>query len=104
MKTFIPPVSVAKQAQRGLELRRSLPPSKRCCTPVGIRRGVQLSNRQPVSVRTLERMESYFDRHEVDKQGQDWGDDSKGYQAWLLWGGDAGRRWAERLLDELEGA
>lgn len=43
-------------------------------------------------------MVSFFARHEVDKQGAGWGVDSKGYQAWLLWGGDAGRAWALRLL------
>lgn len=99
--TFIPPARVAQQARRGLELRRSMPSSRRCCTTVGIRRGVQLANRQPVSVSTLKRMRSYFDRHEVDKEGRGWGVDSKGYQAWLLWGGDPGRDWAERLLAEM---
>lgn len=98
MQTFIPPATVARAARRGLALRRSLPKSKRCCTKIGIRRAVQLSNRQPVSVDTLERMVSYFARHEVDKRGAGWGEDSKGYQAWLLWGGDPGRDWAERLL------
>ena len=47
-------------------------------------------------------MVSYFARHEVDKQGEGWGRDSKGYQAWLLWGGDAGRAWANRLKREYE--
>lgn len=31
------------------------------------------------------------------KQGEGWGVDSKGYQAWLLWGGDPGRAWADRI-------
>jgi photosystem II stability/assembly factor-like uncharacterized protein len=47
-------------------------------------------------------MYSFFARHEVDKQGEGWGVDSKGYQAWLLWGGDPGRAWARRTLDRLE--
>lgn len=53
-------------------------------------------------MRTILRMVSYFARHEVDKQGEGWGRDSKGYQAWLLWGGDAGRAWANRLKREYE--
>lgn len=101
MRTFIPPSRVARAAERGLALRRSMPRSKRCCTPVGIRRAVQLSNRQPVSVDTLKRMVSYFARHEVDKQASRWGVDSKGYQAWLLWGGEEGRGWAEGILDDM---
>lgn len=47
-------------------------------------------------------MFSFFARHEVDKQGEGWGVDSKGYQAWLLWGGDPGRAWARRILGRLE--
>lgn len=100
--SFIPPKAVANNARRGLALRRSLPKSKRCCTKVGIRRAVQLSNRQPVSVDTLERMVSYFQRHYVDKVGQGWGVDSKGYQAWLMWGGDAGWAWATRTLEQVD--
>ena len=52
-------------------------------------------------------MHSYFARHAVDKQGKthDWGsstDPSAGYIAWLLWGGDAAQKWAERHHAALE--
>jgi hypothetical protein len=96
--TYRPPVAVAEAARRALELRASLPPSRRGMTPTGIRRATQLANRQPVSVETLRRMVSFFARHEVDKSGKGWGVDSKGYQAWLGWGGDPGRAWARRIL------
>jgi hypothetical protein len=99
--TFIPPQSVANAAREGLLLREAQPPSNRCCTPVGLRRAVQLANRQPVSVRTLQRMRSYFQRHAVDKQGRGWGRGSRGEQAWALWGGDAGRKWCNEILDKL---
>lgn len=102
MITFIPPLSVAKEARFGLELRSTQPPSNRACTPVGIRRATQLANRQPVSVTTLKRMVSYFARHEVDKKGKNWGINSKGFQAWLCWGGDAGRTWATGCLESLD--
>lgn len=98
-----PPVEVAAAARRGLQLRAQQPPSNRAGTPVGLRRAVQLANRQPVSLSTLQRMVSYFARHEVDKQGEGWGVDSKGYQAWLLWGGDAGRAWAKRMIPKMHG-
>lgn len=98
MGSFIPPESVASEARKGLELRAEVPPSRRCCTRVGIARGHQLANRRPVSLDTLIRMRAYFDRHAVDKRGAGWGVDSKGWQAWLMWGGDAGRRWAESVL------
>lgn len=95
--SYTPPLAVARAARRGLALRESLPPSRRGGTIIGVRRASQLANRQPVSLDTIKRMASYFARHEVDKQGEGWGEDSKGYQAWLLWGGDPGRAWANRI-------
>jgi hypothetical protein len=61
-----------------------------------------LSNGKSISADTIQRMVSYFARHEVDKKGEGWGKDSAGYIAWLLWGGDAGRSWANKIADDLE--
>jgi hypothetical protein len=102
MASYRPPADVARAARRGLELRAEQPPSNRAGTPVGLARASQLANRRPVSLETLRRMRSYFARHAVDKQGQGWGRDSKGYQAWLMWGGDPGRAWARRILRDVE--
>ena len=96
--THIPPVAVADAARRALDLRASLPPSRRAMTPTGLARARDLANRRPLSMDTIRRMSSYFARHAVDKDGEGWGVDSKGYQAWLGWGGDPGRAWAERIL------
>lgn len=100
-KSATPPPAVAAAASRGLELRAKQPASNRAGTPVGIRRAAQLANREPVSLSTLKRMVSFFARHEVDKKGEGWGVDSKGYQAWLLWGGNVGRAWAKRMVARL---
>lgn len=100
--SYTPPADVQQAAARGLELRASLPPSQRGGTAVGLARARQLSNGRPVSADTLRRMVSYFARHRVDKGGEGWGRDSKGYQAWLLWGGDPGERWARRMVRQLE--
>ena len=99
--THIPPVAVADAARRALDLRASLPPSRRAMTPTGLARARDLANRRPLTTDTIRRMVNYFDRHEVDKQGEGWGRDSKGYQAWLGWGGDPGRAWAKRILSSL---
>jgi len=96
--SFTPPPSVAAAARRGLELRAEQPPSNRGGTAVGVARARDLSNRKAVSLSTIKRMVSFFARHEVDKSGEGWGKDSKGYQAWLLWGGNPGRAWAKRIL------
>lgn len=95
---YRPPEPVRAAARRGLELRASQPESNRGGTAVGIARARDLANGRLISISTLRRMVSYFARHAVDKEGEGWGKDSKGYQAWLLWGGDAGRDWAERML------
>ena len=104
MPTWRPPAEVARAARRGLELRAEQPPSNRAGTPVGLARASQLANRRPVSLETLRRMRAYFARHAVDKEGEGWGRDSRGYQAWLMWGGDPGRAWANRILRDVEGS
>lgn len=89
-----PPVAVARAAEEGLEVRASAPPSRRGGTAVGLARGRQLSGREPVSVATVKRMLRYFSRHYVDREGSTWSERGAGWQAWQLWGGDAGVRWA----------
>lgn len=98
--TFRPPLAVRRNARRALEIRGELPPSQRAMTPTGLARARDLANGRPVSFDVVSRMVAYFDRHEVDKQGSGWGMDSKGYQAWLGWGGDEGRAWARAILDK----
>lgn len=95
-----PPVTVAAAARRGLELRAEY---GRGGTAVGVARARDLSNRRTLTVETVKRMVNYFTRHEVDleapaaKRGAP-GYPSAGYIAWLLWGGDAGRSWARKIV------
>ena len=96
---FVPPQEVRNNAKRGLELRKE---HGRGGTEVGVARARDLSNGKALSLETINRMISYFARHEVDKKGEGWGKDSAGYIAWLLWGGDAGRAWANRVKKEQE--
>jgi hypothetical protein len=94
---FVPPQNVRDNAKRGLELRDKY---GRGGTAVGVARARDLSNGKSLPIDTIRRMVSYFARHEVDKKGEGWGVDSAGYIAWLLWGGDAGRSWANRINNE----
>ena len=41
-------------------------------TPVGLARARQLLHRQELSPQTIDRMVSFFARHEADKQGSSW--------------------------------
>jgi hypothetical protein len=94
---YVPPQAVRNNAKRGLELRKK---HGRGGTAIGVARARDLSNGKALSLSTINRMVSYFARHEVDKKGEGWGVDSAGYIAWLLWGGDAGRSWANRISKE----
>lgn len=95
----VPPKGAQEAAKRGLELRKQF---GRGGTMVGVARARDISNGANLSESTVRRMKAYFDRHEVDKQGKDWDNaerPSNGKIAWLLWGGDAGRSWATRLVE-----
>lgn len=98
----VPPRNVAENAKRGLELRRRF---KRGGTQVGIARARDLKNRRNLSEKTITRMVSYFQRHEVDKKADNFGDNedpSNGYIAWLLWGGDEGFEWSLKMKEQQE--
>ncbi len=101
---FTPPKGVREAARRGLEVRASKPPSQRGGTEVGVARARDLANGRTVSPDTARRMKAYFDRHEVDKQGETWDEQGKGWQAWQLWGGDPGRSWADKLVRQMNAA
>lgn len=101
---FTPPQGVREAAARGLEVRRAAPDSEKGGTEVGVARARDLSNGVSISSDTARRMKAYFDRHEADKQGETWDQQGKGWQAWQLWGGDAGQAWANKLVRQMNAA
>jgi hypothetical protein len=88
-------------AKRALEVRDSKPASQRGMTSVGIARARDIINKRALSEDTVRRMKAYFDRHAVDKQGETWDEQGKGWQAWNGWGGDAGQTWANAIVERL---
>ncbi|MEM8770064.1 MAG: hypothetical protein AAGD92_00310 [Pseudomonadota bacterium] len=99
---FTPPDEVADNARRGLELREEF---DRGGTQTGVARARDLKNRERLTPNTIERMVSYFARHQVDKNADNFGDErdpSAGYVAWLLWGGDTGCEWANSVKKQME--
>ena len=71
-------------------------------TAVGRARANQLASGADVSADVVNRMISYFARHEVDKtavgfDNRDEGFPSAGRVAWDAWGGDAGQDWVNGL-------
>lgn len=100
---FDPPEGVRNEAQRGLDWRREY---GRGGTEVGIARARDLAGGRTISPETAKRMKAYFDRHEIDKQGEGWSPGEDGYPsngriAWALWGGDAGRSWSAKLVRQI---
>jgi len=98
-QSFDPPEAVQAAAALGLRLREEF---GRGGTAIGVARARDLSNGRAVSLETIARMVSYFARHAVDAEAPGWEDredPSAGWVAWLLWGGDPGRAWAERIWE-----
>ena len=102
--SYSPPEGVAVAAKRALKwIADGFAGSG--FTDVGRARARQLASGADVSADTVNRMISYFARHEVDKQatgfssGED-GFPSAGRVAWDAWGGDAGQTWVNGLSSE----
>ena len=103
---FTPPASVREEAAKGLAWRSEY---GRGGTAVGVARGRDLSNGTTISPETARRMKAYFDRHEIDKQGEGWspgepGFPSNGRIAWALWGSDPGWAWSRKLVEQMNAA
>ena len=93
-------------AARGLRLHEA-GKSGDGIVPATVRDAVRMARREELSEAKVRRMPAWFARHEGDwTPGTDDqpGDETPGYVAWLLWGGDPGRAWAERKVRELDRA
>jgi 2'-5' RNA ligase len=109
---FKPPKSVQAAARRGLNLRRkhgrgglSTAQAAKQGIGSGVQRATNLSNGDEVSPETIGRMVAFFARHEKNKNSRtDSGEPGAGMIAWLLWGGDPGRAWAERIKRQMDRA
>jgi len=99
---FTPPEGARESAKRALDVREGKPASQKGMTPVGIARARDLINGVKFSPDTVRRMKAFFDRHEVDKKGETWDEQGKGWQAWNGWGGDAGYSWAKKVVGQME--
>jgi hypothetical protein len=99
---YRPNDAMVAEARRGLSWREVYGLGG---TLVGVARARDIANRRALSYDTIVRMRSYFARHEVDKQGEGYRQGEPGYPsagriAWALWGGDAGRAWANAIVAE----
>jgi hypothetical protein len=105
-ESFAPPSSVRAAARRGLELRRkhgkgglSTQEAGKQGIGSGVARATTLASGKKVSYAMIKRMAAFFSRHEKNKSG---GEDDAGFISNLLWGGSAGRAWANRIISMVE--
>ena len=100
---FTPPEGVRSEAQKGLDWRRE---HGRGGTPIGIARARDLSNGAAMSPETISRMVRFFSRHQQNEKAEGFspgepGFPSNGRIAWALWGGDAGKAWADKVFRQM---
>jgi SPP1 gp7 family putative phage head morphogenesis protein len=106
--SFVPPKGAKEAADKALRWKEEHGKAVRGGTAIGWARAGQLSRRDTLSPDTVRRMKAFFDRHEKNKainpeyRDEPWRDN--GYVAWLIWGGDAGRRWAEKVVGQMRAA
>ena len=99
---FEPTQAMKTEAQRGLDWRREF---GRGGTEIGIARARDIAGGKNLPLETVNRMVSFFARHEVDKKAEGFSPGEDGYPsngriAWALWGGDAGKSWAEKIVNQ----
>lgn len=92
------PKGVQENAKRGLELRKK---HKRGGTSIGVARARDLINNSKLSLDTFKRMKAFFDRHSAFKEYHN-DKTSAAWISWLLWGGDEGYTWANKMVRLLE--
>ena len=93
------PQSVRNEARRGLAWREEY---NRGGIGPGQRTARMLTG-NAMTIGRVKKMNAYLARHEVDKKGEGWKPGQQGYPsagriAWALWGGDAGKRWAGKIV------
>lgn len=105
-ESFSPPSSVRAAARRGLELRKKYGKGGLTTQEAGkqgigsgVARASDLAAGSAISYETIKRMSAFFSRHEKNKSG---GENDAGFIAWQLWGGNAGRAWANRIIKMVE--
>ena len=93
--SYRPTEAMANNAKRGLKMREESTPSNQGGTQVGLQRANQFAKRESVSLETVQRTYSFLSRARVYYKP---GENTKGTQAYLMWGGPAALTWARNIL------
>lgn len=104
--TFNAPASARNNAKRVLRWKEEHGDEVKGMTRVGWTRANQLANNENLTLDTVKRI-AQFERHRQNSRvapefkSEPWKD--AGHVAWLGWGGDAGIKWAQSVVDRVEG-
>ena len=93
---------MVEEAIKGKEWREEF---GRGGTEVGLKSANMIIDNQ-LTIERVKKMYAYFQRHEVDKQGEGFTPDEDGFPsagriAWALWGGDAGMSWSTKKRNQI---
>ena len=100
-----PTAGMAAAAKRGLALHEA-GRSGDGLKPETVARAGKIADREELTPEHVREMRAWFRRHKVDKR-PGWskaGDETPGYTAWMLWGGDPAWRFSEAKVAQMERA
>ena len=103
MADLTPTKAMADAAARGLRLHEE-GKSGDGLKPETVRRANIIARRDELTESHVREMRAWFARHESDKRPgwDDAGEETPGFTAWLLWGGDPAQSWSERKVAEMD--
>ncbi len=99
------PQTASNNAKRMIEWREKYGSQVQAGTATGWRRASMLANRAPLDIEMLNRIKSFFARHEGNQtiaeryKDTPWKDN--GYVSWNLWGGTAMKDWVIKKLNQI---
>jgi hypothetical protein len=99
---FTPPESVQNNARRGLEMVESGEAGDGLESATK-GRAHDIASGKALSLDHVKRMHSFFERHDKTRPDDGGKGNSPWKTAWMLWGGDSGRSWAESVVGREEG-
>ena len=100
------PQTATNNAKRMIEWREKYGDEVTAGTMTGWRRARMIANREPLTIEMLNRVKSFFARHEGNQtiaerfKDTPWRDN--GFVSWNLWGGTAMRDWVNKKLNDLK--
>lgn len=98
-----PTAGMAEAARTGLRLHNE-GKSGDGLKPETVRRANIIAARNELTQDHVREMNAWFARHETDRK-PGWnkpGEETPGFVAWMLWGGDAGRTWSAAKVEQMD--